>query len=187
MEDLIRSRASPTWGVLDLGATSSVNLEFFTATRARYAVEELHSSLAPCRTGSRTDPRCIASLPGILTFPQGTRFDAVLAWDVLNYLEPEAIRALFRRLVPWLRRGALVHTLISREGRISARPRRYELVRRDTVRQYPPETGDVLPSPRYVQPILEKHIAPMRVQRGYLLKLGLQEYLLELADEVTGP
>lgn len=182
MTDLIRSREAPGWRVLDLGATSSANLHFFSTTRARYAVEELYSTLAPCRSGNRIDPRCLASLPGLLVFPEATRFDAVLAWDLLNYLEPEAIQRILRRLVPWLRGGALIHALISREGRISARPRRYEMVRRDLVRQFPAENSDVLPSPRYVQPILEKHIAPMRVHKGYLLKLGLQEFLLELPE-----
>jgi hypothetical protein len=186
MEDLLRSRSAPAWGVLDLGPTSSVNLEFFAATRARYAVEELYSTLSPCRSGHRIDPRCVASLPGLLKFPEDTRFDAVLAWHILNYLEPEAITFLMGQLVPWLRPGAWVHALISREGRISARPRRYELVRRDLVRQHPPASGDSLASPRLVQPLLEKYIRPLRVHKGYLLKLGLQEFLLEL-PEGAGP
>jgi hypothetical protein len=180
MAELLESRAGPRWSVLDLGSSSNHNLGFFAATRARYAVEELFASLAPCRTGGRVDSRCVASLPDLFSYPEGTRFDAVLAWDILNYLEPEVIQALVPRLVPWLRPGALIHVLISREGRIAAQPRPYELSRRDRVRQGPPKGGGTIPSPRYVQPTLERCIAPLRVQKGYLLKLGLQEFLLEL-------
>ena len=177
LPELLQPGGGGTPSYLDLGPADNVNLAFFSGRGARYAVEDLHGTLEPCRSAGRIDPKCMRELSGLLTFSEGTEFDVVLGWDLLNYLDLQGLAVLTERLLPWTHLGTLWYFLISREQRLPARPRHFEIAGRETVRHSVADTRNTLPSPRYNQPPLEHALAPFGVHRGYLLKVGFQEYV----------
>ncbi|HVS02773.1 MAG TPA: hypothetical protein VMT16_08395 [Thermoanaerobaculia bacterium] len=169
--------------VLDLGSAHNINLAFFGSRGVGYAVEDALRTLAPCRSAGTFDPGCAAALPDLLRFPDGTAFDAIFAWDLLDFVGAPVIRVLAERLLPWCRQGCLLYALVSRASRLPGEPGRWEILGESRIRYIPAAHPRALPSPRYTQAALEQAMAPFRVERAYLLKLGMQEYLLGLRAE----
>jgi hypothetical protein len=192
LADVLRRReADRRWRVLDLGNANHNNMTFFVGRGASYVVEALYSTTAPCRGGGRFDAGCMRSLPDLLRFTPETRFDAVLAWDLLDYLGPAGLAVLGERLAPHCHPRTLLHAMVAREGRLPAQPARWEIVDDHTIRQWP-QAGPLLDTVRLTDASLQRALGAFRVDRSYLLQNSLQEFLLEpgapsLPPTVAGP
>ncbi len=192
LADLLRRReADRHWRVLDLGSANHNNMTFFVGRGATYVVEALHATTAPCRAGGRFDAGGMRALPDLLDFSPDTRFDAILAWDLLDYLGPGGLVVLGERLAPHCHSRTLLHALVAREGRLPAQPARWEIVDEHTIRQWP-VAGPLLEAVRLTDASLQRSLGAFRVDRSYLLQNGLQEFLLEpgapsLPPTVAGP
>ncbi len=192
LADVLRRReADRRWRVLDLGNANHNNMTFFVGRGASYVVEALYSTTAPCRAGGRFDAGCMRSLPDLLHFTPESRFDAVLAWDLLDYLGPAGLVVLGERLAPHCHPRTLLHAMVAREGRLPAQPARWEIVDDHTIRQWP-HAGPLLDTVRLTDASLQRALGAFRVDRSYLLQNGLQEFLLEpgapsLPPTVAGP
>lgn len=192
LADLLRRReADRRWRVLDLGSANHNNMTFFVGRGATYVVEALYSTTAPCRTGGRFDAACMRALPDLLHFPPETRFDAILAWDLLDYLGAAGLAVLGERLAPHCHGRTLLHAMVAREGKLPAQPARWEIVDEHTIRQWA-HAGPLLDAVRLTDASLQRALGSFRVDRSYLLQNGLQEFLLEpgspsLPPTVAGP
>jgi hypothetical protein len=192
LADLLRRReADRRWRVLDLGSANHNNMTFFLGRGASYVVEALHATTAPCRVGGRFDAACMKNLPDLLSFPPEAKFDAILAWDLLDYLGPGGLAVLGERLGPHCHPRTLLHAMVAREGRLPAQPARWEIVDEHTIRHWPHE-GPLLDAVRLTDASLQRSLGAFRVDRSYLLQNGLQEFLLEpgppsLPPTVSGP
>ena len=181
LTDMLRRRmADRPWRVLDLGSVNNANFHFFTE-RGVYAVEELFATVAPCRVAGLLDVGAMAKLPNLLAFKPGTRFDAVFAWDLLDYVGAAGAAVLAQRLAAYCQPRTLVYAAVSRDARMPARPGRWEVVDEQTIRHQPADAAASLPAPRFVDATLQRAMGAFRVHKSYLLKQGLQEYLLEPA------
>ena len=192
LADLLRRRqADRRWRVLDLGEATNGNMLFFTNRGATYVVEALYDTTAPCRQGGRFDATSMRSLPNLLTYPPGTSFDVVLAWDLLDYLGPAGLAVLGERLAPCCHPRTLLHAVVAREGKLPPHPAHWELVDEQTIRQRPAGGPQVNPA-RLTDASLQRALGSFRVHRSYLLQNGQQEFLLEpgtpsLPPAVAGP
>ena len=192
LADLLRRReADRRWRVLDLGSANHNNMTFFVGRGASYVVEALYSTTAPCRAGGRFDAACMRSLPDLLRFTPETRFDAILAWDLLDYLGAAGLAVLGERLAPHCHPRTLLHAMVAREGKLPAQPARWEIVDEHTIRQWA-HGGPLLDAVRLTDASLQRALGAFRVDRSYLLQNGLQEFLLEpgapsLPPTVAGP
>ncbi|HXT21244.1 MAG TPA: hypothetical protein VN923_10870 [Thermoanaerobaculia bacterium] len=192
LADLLRRReADRRWRVLDLGVATHNNMSFFVARGATYVVEALYATTAPCRVGGRFDAACMRALPDLLRFPPEARFDAILAWDLLDYLGAPGLAVLGERLAPHCHPRTLLHAMVAREGRLPAQPGRWEIVDEHTIRLWP-HGGPLLEAVRLTDASLQRALGAFRVDRSYLLQNGLQEFLLEpgapsLPPTVAGP
>jgi hypothetical protein len=190
--DLLRRReADRRWRVLDLGTANHNNMTFFVGRGASYVVEALYPTTAPCRMGGRFDAACMRALPDLLRFEADQRFDAILAWDLLDYLGAPGLAVLGERLAPHCHPRTLLHAMVAREGRIAAAPARWEIVDDHTIRYWPHE-GPMVGAVRLTDASLQRSLGAFRVDRSYLLQNGLQEFLLEpgapsLPPTVAGP
>jgi hypothetical protein len=164
--DELRSR--PRVAVLDLGPARPENVAFFARLQCRLHVEDLYRTLAG-RGG-------LGLAEDVLRLPPEPGFDAVLAWDLFDYMETEVLVALAPRLAALCRPGALLFALVSYLGTIPDRPLDFRLGDGDTLR-YAGSPPRRRPGPRRAAREMERLLAGFRFRSSYLLRSGYQEFL----------
>jgi hypothetical protein len=168
--------------VLDLGPPLAGNLKFLSAMSCRVRVADMHRSLCAEPVESRKPEAMAALLERLLPLEPGDRFDAVLAWDVFDYMRKDQVKALMERVTPRLRPGAQMMLLVSMRQHVPAVPVRYKIVERDWLdaEKLGRDSGLELTrtGPRYRQADLAVMMPGLTVRRCYLLRNGMQEYLL---------
>ncbi len=162
--------------VLDLGPPVGGNIEWLSSRGARVFVADLYPSLTAESVEARAPenfPRLVSTL---LPIGPDDVFDAVLAWDLFNYLRPDQIGALMARVAPCCRPGALVLSFVSTRKEIPNAPLRYRILSPETIRV----DGPIAPTraaPRFLQPDLARVLPAFRLKSSFLLRNGTQEYL----------
>jgi hypothetical protein len=112
--------------------------------------------------------------------------DAVFCWDLLNYLSPPVLGALGRELSRIVKPGGFAHALIHVAPTMPERPGRYSV--ESTEQLVCNGLGAVTRrSPRYTPWDLEKHCASLKLERSVMLRNGMQEYLLRIEPQGSGP
>jgi hypothetical protein len=153
------------------------NITFLSALACRVRIADLQRSLAAEPLEARRSQALTALFERLLPFTPDERIDGLLAWDVFDYLRPEQISSLMARLTPACRPEALALVLVSTRSQIPAVPTRYRILDREHV------AGDsrperMRPCPRYRQADLARMAPGFSVKRSFLLRNGIQEYLL---------
>ena len=99
---LLPQAADSTLRVLDLGVARTANLDFFANYGGQLTVADFYRGLRSLRASSYDDRHQRKAFAELLAFNQKTRFDLVLAWDLLNYLTPQEHQLLMTTLEPFL-------------------------------------------------------------------------------------
>lgn len=163
--------------VLDLGPAVGSNVEFLSQFGCKLYIEDLYAALAARgpggADGEEAGPHFFAEF---LPLPEGTRFDVVLAWDTVNYLTRRELRHLVRHLRPACPPGAYVLVLVSILKQIPAQPYRFRIQDEQHL-VYEPRTTAHRPSPRFAPAEMNDAFRGFRVDRSFLLRHGIQEYL----------
>ena len=147
----------------------SENIKFLSAPSTAGARGRHPRSLVaePVENGGRT--RCRRCSETLLPLAPDERFDAVLAWDVFDYLRKDQVTALMMRLVPRFRRSAQMLVLISMRRQLPAVPVRYRIVDRENLDcEKPPAHGasePMRPCPQYKQSDLGHMMPGLAVRR----------------------
>lgn len=160
--------------VLDLGPASTANIEFLSELQCKVYVEHLASLLGEINAPDGDEP---AAADQLLPYSQGLHFDVVLAWDLINYLEPRALDTLVARLIPFCKRETLLFALIFTRKQIPAVPTNFKIAAEDRLR-YDVKSEDLRRGPQYTTPALLKKLPGFCVVRSYLLQNNIQEYVL---------
>jgi hypothetical protein len=163
--------------VLDLGPPVASNIKMLSALECRVRVADILRSLSAEPVESRRPEAMGALYERLLPLEPDERFDALLAWDVFDYMRPDQVSSLMAWLTPACRPGALALVLVSTRAQIPARPRRYRIVDRDSL-AYDGPSHPAFPCPRYGQNDLARMMPGFSVRRSFLLRSGIQEYLL---------
>jgi hypothetical protein len=172
--------------VLDLGPAIGSNVEFFSQFGCKLYIEDLWAALASrTPSGSEGDEAGPQFFADFLPLPEATRFDAVIAWDTFNYLSRRELGHLVRHLRPFCPPGAQVFALISILKQIPAQPMRYRIRDQETL-VYEPRTAAQRPAPRFAPAEMNELFKGFRVDRSFLLRHGIQEYLFQREPEVPG-
>lgn len=173
--------------VLDLGPAAGSNLETFAQLGCRLHVADLYRGLAANGTAQGEDSgRFREAFAQLLPPAGGEPFDAVLAWDVLDYLGQRQRAVLMELLLPLCRPGALFFCMVSIRPMIPARPLSYRILAPDRLLA----TGDeeaLRQGPKLHQPDILRSMPRFRVLKSFLLRHGVQEYLLVSAPPDDGP
>lgn len=172
--------------VLDLGTAVGSNVDFLSRFDCKLYIEDLYSALAgrvPAAGGEEgLRPQEIDEL---LPLPESALFDVVLAWDLFNYLDRDDLRRLMRHLARFCRPGAVVLALISIQKQMSAQPIRFRIVDEANL-LYELRTVHQRPAPRYASYDLGEMLEGFRIDRSFLMRHGIQEYLfVREEDEET--
>jgi hypothetical protein len=160
--------------VLDLGSAVGSNVEFLSQFGCKLFIEDLYAALSTRMDGDLAGPGFFAEL---LSVPEETRFDVVLAWDLFDYLQRKELAVFAEYLRRYTNRGALIFALISYHKTIPAQPYRFR-IKDEQHLIYERRTGAERPSPRLAPAEVTNLLKEFRVDRSFLLKHGIQEYLL---------
>jgi hypothetical protein len=171
--EVLRTVAAPgKTQVLDLGTASGANVAFLSRFACTLHIADLYRTVgAADGLNEEALERAVAR-----QLPEGL-FDLVLAWDLFDYLGRRGLEALGRQLADRTRPGALLFALISFHPRISDRPHRFQIMDQETLR-YGDPSGLERPAPGYREPDLVRLFPAFEVTGSYLLRHGIQEYLL---------
>jgi hypothetical protein len=163
--------------VLDLGPALGASVEFLAGYSVQLFIADLYRSVRSSTGQLPPDAvRLHRSLEEQLPVPEEGPFDLVLAWDLLNYLDPDQLRTLGQHLGTLCRPGGQLFALIATRGPISDRPMNFEIVASDLLR-YSPTAATERAGPGYRETGLERLLDAFAVQTTFLLRNGMQEYI----------
>jgi hypothetical protein len=163
--------------VLDLGSAVGSNVEFLSQFGCKLYIEDLYAALStrkPSGEGELAGPEFFSEF---LAVPDETRFDVVFAWDLFNYLHRKELIHFAKQLRHHCNPGARVLALMSILKTMPAQPYRFKIQDEQHL-VYEPRTGSERPSPRYAPAEITDTFKGFRVDRSFLLRHGIQEFLL---------
>ena len=163
--------------VLDLGPSVAANIRLLAAMSCRVRIGDLVGSMAAESVESRRPEAMPALLERLLPLSPDERFDAVFAWDVFDYMRPDQIACLADRLGPACGPETPVLVFVSTSRTIPATPLRHRIVDRENVAHEGPREPS-RPCPRYGQHDIRRMMPAFSVRRSFLLRTGIQEFLL---------
>ena len=174
--EAMRRRGQGLW-ILDLGPAVGANVEFLSRLGCKLHIGDLYASRASAGEGEELGQEFFEQL-----FPADARLDVVLAWDLFNYLQRKELARLGTLLRRHCRPGALVFALMSIQKQIPAQPIRFRMLE-DGQLVYERRTSLERPGPRYAPSEVSGRLKGFRVDRSFLLRHGIQEYLFTREDE----
>ena len=167
--------------VLDLGPPLAANVQYLAALSCRVRIADLHRSLSVESVESRRPEAVGALFDRLLPLAPGERFDALLAWDVFDYMRPDQVAILMGRLAPACPPETPVLVLASTGRTIPATPLRYRILDLENLACEGPREP-TRACPRYTQHDLGRMMPGFSVRRSVLLRSGVQEYLFARAE-----
>jgi len=181
LAEVLRAVAAPgKTQVLDLGPANGANVAFLSRYACTLHIADLY------RTVGLAEGEHEEALERAFErqLPDGP-FDLVLAWDLFDYVGRTGLQVLGRQLADRTRPGSVLFALVSFHPRITDRPHRFQIVNAETLR-YGDPSGLERPSPGYREPDLVRLLPGFEVSGSYLLRHGIQEYLLTRRAHESG-
>jgi hypothetical protein len=163
--------------ILDLGPATPENIAFFGRYHCRLNIADCLTDLVALHKDEEdVEAQLGERVRSMLPPHADRRFDIVLAWDVLNYLDKAVLRALIEDLSGSIDHNTQLHAYVYPRQSMPERPSRFRIFPDGSLAITPGAPAE-RPSPCYLQPELEKLMPGLTVQRSVLLKNGIQEYL----------
>ena len=158
----------------DLGRAQSGLVERLTGGRNRLIVADLPGALLGGDANWHHPDKVLDE--NFWTEP----VDCFLCWDLLNYMRPDQLGELSRRIARRARTDSSVHALIQYSGTsMSETPGRYGLNDDGRLTVVPVDAPSTN-TPRYSPKALEKAMPELRVERTMLLNNGMQEFVFSV-------
>ena len=166
----------PKPNVLDLGPSVSANIAYLSQYHCKLYVENLADSIDDLNAAVRAEEGRDEAIAACLQSYGNTRFDVILAWDLFNYLELEALAASMEYLSQYCRHGTRLFALVGIGKQVLDTPSRFEIVD-DAQLRYGVATLGGRRCPQHSIPDLLRRLPEFVVKRTYLLRNGMQEYV----------
>jgi hypothetical protein len=170
--------------VLHLGPARQETLDFFARYRCKIHFFDVFSEL-PLASDSDDITSLERQFRQLLDFPEGTRIDLCLFWDLFNYLDAAAITALLRVLKPSLHSATRGHGFAVHNTRAPRKDQIYAIAEPDTltVRSRIRALPDYRPR---TQGQLDKLLSCFNFDRTVLLPDGRLEWVVSSKDGRPG-
>lgn len=173
--------------VLDLGAPTKSTLAFFSSSPCRYYVEDLYRYFIEPRArgdygaDEDEDDDVAGAIADALGYEDSARFDLVLVWDLLSYMDRAAIQILMSRIARSCRAGTLLFLTASTDARIPSRPARITINQQGRLEYRGEIAVESIANPRFSPTALESMMPGFRLLHSFLLGDEMQEYLFSYA------
>jgi hypothetical protein len=151
--------------VLDLGPSVGSNVEFL----ARFADHIRIADLMGAGDSMEGPP------DDRLMFPESWGFyNLILAWDVFNYLDADAIRRVVAGLEKLCEPRAGLFAIISTSEQMSARSMVYRIIDDERL-EYQSVTPDRCPGAGLTAAAMDRYLGEFEVERSFVLRHGVLE------------
>ena len=161
--------------VLDLGPALQTNLEYYATIGNRVRIVPLlrNDGLEGLRA---LDEAAFTAMLDRLLPTGNAEFDLILMWDLLNYLVDDQASLLARHLATIAHLGAKIHVMIITAETMPAEPARYEILDAGRL-DYRSTTKGRIAAPDPPPAKVERWLKPFRVERSFLLRHGVREFI----------
>jgi hypothetical protein len=162
--------------VLDLGPAVAANFELLSEIGRHIRFVDLLGRDGPIDQLGEAEGQKLRRLARQMLPSDWGIYDLVIAWDVINYLDDSRVEPVVERLGALCRDGAILFAMIATTGKIPARPPTYEIIDRSTV-MYGGHTAAEVECPRRPPATVERLLSAFSVERSFILRHGIQEYV----------
>ena len=111
--------------ILDLGPLTCGTTQAFLSKNCHCYIEDLIDYLSGLKPGE-DEKKALAY--HMIPKPDHIKFDVILCWDILNFLDLDVIEYLFSLLEPHLKPGTIVHTMRYTGNHAPNKPKRFRLL-----------------------------------------------------------
>lgn len=172
--------------VLDLGPAVGDNVSFFAGHSCKLHIADLYESLfAPTVRHPESARAFRELLANDLPETGDQTVDVILAWDLLNYLKGDQLKALAEALSGYCNQGTQLFAMIATQKDMPAKPSVFRILDSEHIALQQDEQWQ-RPSPRYTEPDLARFMPDFQVDVSFLLRNGLQEYALNYRPRGRG-
>ncbi len=171
-QELTRQRPE---AILDLGASSTANVSFFSRYTPNLSIQDLFHS-AREEAGRRSTIFRFGTVDSLELPAAGELYDVVLVWDLIHYFEPEVRRPFIERLADNCRAEALIFLIAASSSAIPLVPIQFRIESADTLHYALPEDGRTEPGGLKTRQV-ESLMVGFEPLRCFQLRNGLQEFL----------
>lgn len=167
-----RKRSDKSCTVLDLGRAIGANVDYLSTFAGKIHLEDLGTKVEQALRTPGAEHRVDLETVG---FSSSTiKYDLVLAWDLLNYLNPSEVKLLGRHIAAVSHPGTLFVAYFCTAPQMSALPciiRLHKGGRADFEQQTP----QTVPCPRYSKSQLRALLPGFKRSRSLILTHGYEE------------
>lgn len=165
--------------VLEIGPALPETVEFFAGFKCRLHFVDLYNQAFVREQQNRLSEKELRhAFEEQLRFPPDTRFDLILLWDFLCYLDDAALRAFNSALRPWLHAGTRAHGYGVHHLAIRLENIHYGIIDRENL-SIRKRRSPQLPSHPHSQIEMADMLNCFDFERGLLLPDGKLEMLLK--------
>ena len=165
-------------GILDFGPPRRENVSHFSQWSCVLYIEDLLRTLAedPGMSAPEEERDVEEAIERVILHRDDVRFDAILAWNLFDYIDSSTIRAIMHRIGRHCRPGTILFMMSSIRETIPDNPGRFTII--DDQRISFESMGRNGRSGSKHSPLgLERMMPKFRLQHSFLLSGGMQDYL----------
>jgi hypothetical protein len=165
--------------ILELGPARGRNIGFWSRFSPSIYIADLRSNLPlPAMTPESPDreDRPEPDWGQILQLPDDRRFNVILAWDLLNYLEITDVSSLIRYLARFCRPGAILLALMYDQKQMPAEITIYQILD-EKMLSYENSSQEMRNCPRHQPRAIAEAMQKFHPSDSFRLKNGIIEYL----------
>ena len=173
--------------VFDVGPALPETVDFFSQFRCRLHFADLYGDIFSDDVLEQESAELsVDELRNYFTsqfdFPVETKFDICLFWDVLNYLDDQAILGFSQALNPFLSNNTRIHGFGTLKASTNLPNQQFSIKQLNCLKLRPREG---MQAPRYPHPQMELNncLYGINVGKATLLSNGLLEMLFNVTDE----
>ncbi len=171
-QELKRRRPS---SILDLGASSTENVSYFSEYTTNLCIQDLFHGACD-DSGKRSTAFRFGGIDSLEMPAEGERFDVMLMWDLLHYVEPEEQRRFVARLASHCQPDAILFLIGASSGKMPLMPIQFKIESDDSLFYTVPEGGRTTTVGLTTRQV-EGLMVDFQPMRCFQLRNGLQEFI----------